>query len=129
MIVRRSNAAPVAVEPPAPTLAPPKKPVFSGDRKKRDRKKRDFAAPLRLLPLLDRAAEAGARCPSNLEIADALGYASVGAIPPLFDRLVALGHIVVERLQASRVVTIRKTGKSTKRPQDAGATPHWRARK
>lgn len=69
--------------------------------------------PQRCLAILKRAAEAGARCPSNGDIADMLGIASTGAASEIVSLLEAAGHITVERSRTSRIVTIVATGHRT----------------
>jgi len=75
--------------------------------------------------LLERAANAGKECPSNNDIADALGCASCSCGPRVMNRLEAAGLISVQRGGQSRVVTICATGKRT--AGDVGAV-HWRFR-
>lgn len=79
-----------------------------------------------VLRMLNAAAEAGVRCPTNQEIADALGMASTGGPARLVAALEDFGVISVRRYQVTRVVTISASGKSTAAP--ASSQPHWRDR-
>lgn len=75
--------------------------------------------------MLERAAEAGAVCPSNLAMAAAIGAGSVSSGPRALSRLEKRGLIRVMRGACNRVVVITATGKRT-----AGevTTPHWSER-
>ena len=66
--------------------------------------------------MLVNAAERGDTCPPNTLLATAAGTTPSGATA-LVNKLLAAGHIAVERTRRSRVVTITATGKST-RPTD-----------
>ena len=79
----------------------------------------------RVFALIKAAAEYGAPCPKNGEIAAAIGLSSPSAVSGHISLLVTAGLITVERGNSSRVVTIVKTGKRT-----AGSVvkPHWRER-
>lgn len=79
----------------------------------------------RLLQIITRAANAEAICPSNDELAHALGKQSASSIPPRLALLVRAGVIEIARGNCRRVITIVETGKST-----AGTitNPHWRDR-
>ncbi|MGW8202608.1 hypothetical protein ACWGM0_08670 [Sphingomonas bisphenolicum] len=63
--------------------------------------------------ILERAANAGAVCPTNVELADMLGYSSGNGPSGLVNLLEVSGLITVERSAMGRVVTIAKTGKRT----------------
>jgi hypothetical protein len=78
-----------------------------------------------VLRLLTEAAEAGLKCPSNVEIAAAADMASPSTGPRVIKRLARHGLIEVETGQHARVVTIVATGKRT--AGVAGRT-HWRYR-
>ncbi len=67
----------------------------------------------RVLAIIRSAADAGEKCPTNLEIADRVGYASISGPANAINLLEASGVITVQRGQASRVVTIVATGRST----------------
>ena len=75
--------------------------------------------------LLNRAAERGDVCPSNLDIIFCAGLSSSGCGSRILKRLQAKGLIEVYSGQCSRVVRICGTGKQT-----AGEMPrtHWRDR-
>lgn len=78
-----------------------------------------------VLRMIERAIEHGDRCPSNNEIATAVGATSCSRGANILTRLERLGIISVARGGSSRVVTILATGKKT-----AGEVPrlHWRFR-
>lgn len=82
---------------------------------------------IRCLAILERAANAGATCPTNAELADMLGYASGNGPSGLINLLEVSGLIAVHRSNSGRVVTIAKTGKRTsgvilkRRPTDWSA--------
>ncbi len=67
----------------------------------------------RCFAILERAANAGATCPTNVELADLLGYSSGNGPSGLVNLLEVSGLITVERSNMGRVVTIAKTGKRT----------------
>lgn len=67
----------------------------------------------RCFTILERAANAGAVCPTNVELADILGYSSGNGPSGLVNLLEVSGLITVERSNIGRVVTIVKTGKRT----------------
>ena len=78
----------------------------------------------KVLRMLERAANEGRACPTNAEIAEAMGVNSVGSASSAVSRLVDAGLILLERGQCTRAVTIVATGART-----AGkVTPHWRDR-
>lgn len=79
-----------------------------------------------VLTALSEAAERGARCPSNEELADLCGYFAVASPPGVIGRLAAMGLISVRVGQKERQVTIMATGKST--APMTNAAPHWRNR-
>lgn len=72
---------------------------------------------------LARCAEAGLPCPTNDMLIGLVGWQSPSAASVALGRLEAAGRIIVQRGQASRIVTIVATGKRT-----AGEVPrpHWR---
>lgn len=78
-----------------------------------------------IFAMLVRAAEAGAVCPSNPAMAEAIGASSVANGPRILSKLEKRGLIRVMRGACSRVVIITATGKRT-----AGeiTTPHWSER-
>ena len=78
-----------------------------------------------LLQIIARAAGAGAACPSNDELAHALGKQSASSIPPRLALLVRAGEIEIARGNCRRVITIVATGKST---ACTITNPHWRDR-
>lgn len=77
------------------------------------------------LAMLVNAAERGDACPSNYEIAAAVGAATASRSTEIINRLEKRGLIQIERGQTSRVVTIVETGKRT--GGKIGAV-HWRYR-
>lgn len=79
----------------------------------------------RAMAMLNRAAEAGDRCPSNLELADALGGSSPSMGANIVALLETMGLIAVERFGCGRVVTILSTGKAT---QPMSGRAHWSQR-
>lgn len=76
-----------------------------------------------VLEMVTRAADAGLPCPTNGELAGALGFNSHSGPINALERLQRRGLIVVERFQIERRVTIVATGKRTKIFNDR---PHWR---
>lgn len=66
--------------------------------------------------MLANAAERGDTCPTNSIMSVAAGLNCSGVVARM-NKLLAAGHITVERTRRSRVVTITATGKST-RPTD-----------
>lgn len=78
-----------------------------------------------VMAMLERAVEAGYPCPSNYEIAAALGAGSISIGPAVLDQLARAGLISIERGQRTRVVTVIANGKRT-----AGVIglKHWRDR-
>lgn len=79
-----------------------------------------------LLAILSTAAAAGHRCPTNEDLADALGLRATSAPVWLMQRLEKSGMIVVERYQRERRVTIVETKQSTAAVRNPA--PHWRDR-
>lgn len=75
----------------------------------------------RVMAMLDRAAEAESACPSNEDIAWAIGAQSAHAGSNAIALLEALGLITVQRRHQARRITIVSTGKSTKVVGDAFA--------
>jgi SOS-response transcriptional repressor LexA len=73
---------------------------------------------------ISRAATRGEPCPTAREIMTVMGASTPSIAPKCLRRLEQKGLIAVERFATGRVVTIRRTGKSTKRP--ACTSPHWR---
>ena len=70
-----------------------------------------------VLDVLTAAAESGLPCPSDLDIAAALGITTAGGASRLVGVLAAMGVIEVENVANNRrVVTITATGASTARP-------------
>lgn len=63
--------------------------------------------------ILERAANAGAACPTNNDLAEMLGYCSGNGPSGLVNLLEVAGCISVERSNCGRVVTINRTGKRT----------------
>lgn len=78
-----------------------------------------------VLAMVIKAAERGDTCPSNYELAAAIGGASASRGTEILNRLEKRGIITIERGQSSRVVTIVETGKRT--AGTVGAV-HWRYR-
>lgn len=62
---------------------------------------------------IERAADAGERCPSNITLARLMGVRSTGTAADVVSKLEESGRIVVERTGSSRRVTIVATGRST----------------
>lgn len=77
-----------------------------------------------VLRMIEAAADAGRTCPSNAEIADRCGFASVATSVRVIDALQDGGWITVTRFQAGREVTVMATGRTTHWPH--ARTPHWR---
>ena len=79
----------------------------------------------RIFAVLRDAAERGKRCPSNATLAERFGVGTTAVVNALHF-LESCGMIVVDRSNATRIVTIRATGKQT-----AGKVyaPHWTERK
>jgi DNA-binding MarR family transcriptional regulator len=79
-------------------------------------KKNGIAVPDRvtvLMRLLNDAAEKAAACPTNMEIADAIGVRGIATAANAISLLEAMNLIRVERGVRNRVVTIVSTGKRT----------------
>lgn len=74
---------------------------------------------------IERAAAAGAPCPSNNTLCSLIGLASVGATANVVSRLEQRGLIRITRFQSGREVTIVSSGQSTAR-YHGKRTPHWR---
>ncbi|AOF97217.1 hypothetical protein [Sphingobium sp. RAC03] len=66
-----------------------------------------------LLKALERAADAGAECPSNEDLGRTLGYSGPSKVSDLIALLEVAGLITCARGRSSRVITIVKTGRST----------------
>lgn len=79
-----------------------------------------------ILRLIEEAADAGRRSPTNLDIADAVGFQSNASASRLLQMMQDEGLIRVESGSSSRVITIVASGKRT-----AGRVtkPHWRLTK
>lgn len=79
----------------------------------------------RIFAIIRDAADRGECCPSNAILAQRFGVGS-SVIVNALHFLESVGMIVVSRSNASRIVTIRATGKQT-----AGKVyaPHWTERK
>ena len=77
----------------------------------------------RVFDMLADAADAGAPCPSNIEIEVAIGASSSSMGAKAVDRLEQGGRIHVKRGQRARVVTIVATGRSTSLPAGTKAAP------
>lgn len=84
---------------------------------------RTTAAQARVLTALEAAAEAGAPCPMNKDLADVAGLDRTATACAVVGQLEQLGLIRVQRFSVSRIVTITATGKST---QAVEGNPHWR---
>lgn len=69
----------------------------------------------RMLTLLEKAAELGAYCPTNREIAEELGT-DRQSVPKLWEALETRRLIRVERMTNARIVTIVASGKTTGHP-------------
>ncbi|MFD1104601.1 SANT/Myb-like DNA-binding domain-containing protein [Sphingobium olei] len=67
----------------------------------------------RCFAILERAANDGATCPTNNDLAEMLGYCSGNGPSGLVNLLEVSGYITVERSNCGRVVTISRTGKRT----------------
>lgn len=63
--------------------------------------------------ILERAANAGVKCPTNADLAELMGYNTIGKPAEWVVRLERAGLIEVERRNTGRVVTIVATGKKT----------------
>lgn len=75
--------------------------------------RRQGSRATRCLAIIERAANAGERCPTNETLAQLLGYSSGNGPSGLVNLLEVSGFITVARSNAGRVVTIVKTGKQT----------------
>lgn len=73
--------------------------------------------------MVAQAAASSARCPSNIELCNALDLAAPNYACKLIANLERKGWIEVERFQTSRCVTILSTGQQT---AGGGGNPHWR---
>lgn len=75
-----------------------------------------------LLRLLTDAADRGATCPSNRELADALGYRDGSVVTKALGRLACHGEVKVERIGDRRCITITRTGRAliSTEPSSAG---------
>lgn len=82
------------------------------------------------------AAERGERCPSNAEIAVAIGQQGMSAGANIVSTLETMGLILVRRSKKARVVTIMATGKQTGGtivkeisvvPHKSRSAPYWTA--
>ncbi len=71
-----------------------------------------------LYHLLVEAAERGLVCPTNMELSNQLGQASISGPTKGLMKLEKLDLIEVERFHAARVVTITATGKQTGKPKN-----------
>lgn len=77
------------------------------------------------LELIERAAERGETCPTNLDIEMELGCNSTSVAPMVVSRLEDKGYIEVKRFQRAREVTILSTGAKTARhPQRKTTRKH-----
>ena len=83
------------------------------------------AVDRKILGMIEKAAEAGLPCPTNPEIAEAVGLNSVSSGTEYLKRLEYLNLVKVDRYAGSRIVTILKTGKRT---AGTPGKPHWRHR-
>jgi len=63
--------------------------------------------------IIERAANAGSKCPTNRELAELLGYATTSRPAGIVNLLAVAGLITVQTTNCGRVVTIVKTGKKT----------------
>lgn len=79
----------------------------------------------RIFVVIRDAAERGERCPSNAILAERFGVGTQTIVSALHF-LESVGMIVVTRSNASRIVTIRATGKQTAGKVYAA---HWTERK
>jgi len=71
-------------------------------------------APLKsAMAMIERAANAGCECPTNSEIAAAMGRSSMASGADALSTLETLGMTSVVRGRCNRVVTITATGKRT----------------
>lgn len=73
----------------------------------------------RAFDLIEKAANAGAPCPTNEAIARHMRIRSIGTASGYLSRLRDLGVIRLERGQNSRIVTIVATGRRTSGPPSA----------
>lgn len=78
----------------------------------------------RIFAVIRDAAERNQRCPSNAILAERFGVGATAIVNALHF-LESVGMIVVSRSNASRIVTIRATGKQTAGKLHA---PHWTER-
>jgi len=68
----------------------------------------------RLLDLISDAAKAGDRCPTDIQLMDALGLLSQARLAALFRSLEESGQLTVERYKSFRVATVAETGLRTR---------------
>ena len=82
------------------------------------------AAELKVFDALRRAADAGAECPTNHQLANAGGYMTGGSITHVLRRLTQFGLIAVKRYpRARRQVTIVTSGNTTAFPAEVATVP------
>lgn len=67
---------------------------------------------------IEKAADEGRVCPSNIELAKLMLVSSIATPSETLSRLERRGVITVERARNSRVITITATGKATAIPVD-----------
>lgn len=79
----------------------------------------------RIFAVIRDAAERGERCPTNAVLAERFGVGTTVIVNALHF-LESCGMIVISRSNASRIVTVRATGKQTAGTLHA---PHWTERK
>ena len=72
------------------------------------------------------AAEADRPCPTQDDLADALGGVSLSTTVAIMQRLERLGLIITKVYQRSRQVVILATGRATRAPKSTAV--HWRHR-
>jgi DNA-binding MarR family transcriptional regulator len=109
---------------------PPLQPLGGIKREKaakRPRRERDDLSAFEsgVMRMIEGAAARGEASPTNREICEEFGLASLSSAVRILDKLSARGLIAIERFQIARVVTITATGQSTARP--ANEQKHWRA--
>lgn len=77
------------------------------------------------LAMIERAAQEGRPCPSNMDIEIELGCNSTSVAPCVVARLEEKGYISVKRYQRAREVTILATGlKTARHPQRKTTRTH-----
>lgn len=75
------------------------------------------------LAMLERAANKGLPCPTDMFFCGVLGFKSTSSPVQMLARLKRRGLIRVQRFQRARIVEIVESGRKTAEPKNT--TPHW----